>query len=199
MGADGGGLAVVIGVALCVLACNCQPMKRLAILLVAFAVLSSGAAYGNSFLDGMVGRWSSTVTVTLSANGRVVEKETFKGENRITKLRNGTYYSVSLTEGIKTGEKWYFKNGKISSIIYTDEGDYNGEGSGTWRIRNGRLVVDETAETLEVEKFALNTSTRRISRNRYAMSGTGVANETLPATANNTVRLRAAGTYVRRR
>ena len=174
-------------------------MKRLAFFCLAIALLSCGAAYGNSFLDGMVGSWSSTITVAGSVNGRVVVKETGKTEVRITKLRNGTYYSVSLDKGKKQSEKWYFKNGTVSSIIYTDGGLYDGEGSGTWRIRNGRLVVNETGETLEVERMVLNSSTRRINRNTYALSGTGVASETLPATARNTIRVRATGTVVRRR
>jgi len=160
-------------------------MKRLAILLLAFAVLSSGAAYGNSFLNGLVGTWSTTVTVRVG--GRA---ETFKGDMRVKKLKNGTYYSVGRENGVKTGEKWYRKNGTVASILYTDEGLYDGEGYGTWRVRNGRLVVDETAETLMVEEMVLNSAIRKLNRNKYALSGTGVVNG---------YRFRATATYVRRR
>jgi len=160
-------------------------VKRFAVLLVACAVLFSEAAYSNSFFDGMIGRWSTTVTV--SAGGR---KETLKGEMRVKKLKNGTYYSVGLRNGRKSGEKWYYKNGTLASILYTDRGLYDGEGYGAWRVSRGRLLVNETAETLEVEEMNLNTTIRRLNRNKYALSGTGVVNG---------YRIRATATYFRRR
>lgn len=173
-------------------------MKQNAILLVAFAVVSCGAAYGNSFLDGIVGRWSSTVAVITSINGQVVDKRTTEGDVRVTKLRNGTYYVVNRTGGKKTEESWFFKNGTLSSIIYTDDGLYDGEGSGTWRIRRGRLVLDRIYELSEAGKTVVNTSTRRIDRNTYAMRGTAVARITLPSVASEDLRIRSVGTYVRR-
>ena len=175
-------------------------MKRLAFFCLAIALLSCGAVYGNSFLDGMVGSWTTSSTVIATLNGWVISRETYRGEVRATKLKNGTYYFAGFTEkGIKDEETRYYKNGRFSSIYYTDEGDYSGEGSGTWRIRSGRLVIEETGETLEFERTALNYSVRRINRNSYATSGTGVVSTALPATANNTIRLRGTSTTVRLR
>ena len=62
-------------------------MKRAASILLMFAVLQSGAAcYGNTFLDGMVGRWLGTVTVVFKQRKEVLARETTTRETLVTKL-----------------------------------------------------------------------------------------------------------------
>lgn len=174
-------------------------MKRLALLLLAFAVLSSGAAYANKFLDGMVGSWEVTQNIVVTYRNQFVSEDTFTRQNTFKKLSDGTYYSVNFNDGTKVSESWYKRKGRVNRIIYTDDGQYSGEGKGVWSVRNGRLRITITTKTLEIKKGVSRMVTRRVDANTYADTATGTVTlfpyEDGPR--NPTFRVRATTTSVR--
>ena len=134
-------------------------MKRLAILLVAFAVLLSGAVYA----DERVGSWN---VVTVRTYGK--EKVTFKATKKTWSLKNGTLRSTSTGsvngQRIKS-EGWSYKDGTSESYSYVN-GELTEFGEGTWRRVGNRTLFTEVYEGLN-GGGRLNGYTRRIDRNKY--------------------------------
>lgn len=142
-------------------------MKRFATLSFMLVMISSGAAYANSFLNQFAGKWN--VTQIISGEGQSL-RETYTFE--LKKLKNGNYYNVNRDGRKKIGETYIYKNGTLKILSY-DDGAFIGETSGTWRINNGRLFIDFTGESVYYQSISASVSVRRINKKTYAGIGTG--------------------------
>lgn len=146
--------------------------QRVAILL-AFAMLSSGACHANSFLDGLVGRWKVVTTLRVAK-----EREVSHSIAQISKLDDGTYYQVLREVGRKRkkSESWVYPDGTSLGLIYDERGRYMGEGRGEWYFSQaGQLIQSSRIESLEGSGEDYSTI-RRIGRNKLAEVGSGVLN-----------------------
>jgi hypothetical protein len=170
---DGGGLVVAFGVALYDLPRDSRIVRHLAIISIAFAVLSSGVAYGNSFLDSYVGRWATTHDVVFTHRGRIVEQRSFTSVSVTTKLSDGTYASVTFNDaGKKTSETLLQRKGKVNTTYYDDDGLFSHQGRGVWSVRNGILRISETWKTLTIKKGVARGQMRWIDANTYGGTAT---------------------------
>jgi len=142
-------------------------MKRIILFVVAAAWFWPEAATANSFLAGLVGTWDVVTVVQVGS-----AKETVRTTVGFRKLKNGVYYGVAREKGKKekVGETWYYRNGSLLSIEY-DGGAVYGEGTGKWRVRNGRLTTGVVFEGLD-GTFRMDGAMRKVSRNRYTEVGT---------------------------
>jgi hypothetical protein len=123
--------------------CEKRPMKRLVILFAVFAVLSSGAAYGNTFFKSIAGVWKQKAMHTVGVGS---DPFVWKSEHttRVTILRDGTLYSYSagVIQGKKSVAKtWHRPNGTFRGESYLG-GKKIDEGTGEWRIdKRNRLIT----------------------------------------------------------
>ena len=139
-------------------------MKKLLILLVAAAMLSSGAAYGN-ILNDLVGTWKVTSTVT--QNG---QSTTFTSTNVVRDLGNGFYHSVGTEvvggRRVTTSEEWILGGGKSLCVGYDHLGAAELLGKGTWRVSGNVFSGTYIFQTLN-GKLNWTGSITRINRARW--------------------------------
>ena len=150
-------------------------MKRLAILYVMLAVLSSGAAYGNNraFFKSVEGVWKRK---HVSQYGSVTFTQ------RATILRDGTLYSYST--GLWRGEKsihkaWHRLNGTYRGESYLG-GKKIDEGTGKWGIQSNKLItniryraegdVTSSFRRVNKDKFLETTTWFSVSRGKRVTS-----------------------------
>lgn len=142
-------------------------MKRFAVLLVASALVSIVPAYGNRFLDSLVGDWR--VTTQYSA-GNKQSSERFN--TSVRKLKKGVYHFVNY--GGKDGrqkeeEAWLYRSGKIRGAVY-DNGRRIGRVQGKWRLSRGTLATSTVSDTVH-GLYKDEDSIQRINGNKYMESG----------------------------
>ena len=142
-------------------------MRKSPALSLALLVLLTGSVKANGFLNGLVGTWDAVSVVQLSS-----VRETTRTTTTIRKLRNGSYYGSTREKKTKekTGETWYYRNGSILTVEYDNGGVY-AEGTGTWRIKGGRLAQDITLDGLD-GRIRMKGTMRKLGRDRYTEVGT---------------------------
>lgn len=128
-------------------------MKRLTVLLVAVAVVTSGAAYGSTFFQDFVGVWRAkgkNVNSTLS----------------VQKQKNGGFF-LRMT-GKFINKDWLNPNGRYKGETYLNRRIVE-RYSGTWRVKGKNAL----------EIFVLGqdgvtgSSTRRINKDRFVYNEKG--------------------------
>jgi hypothetical protein len=134
-------------------------MKRLTVLLVAVAVVTSGAAYGSTFFHDFVGVWrakgkhiNSTLSVQKQKNGGLFLRMTGKFINKGWLNPNGRYKGETFSQGRK-----------VEASL------------GTWRL-NGTNVLEVFVKSHD----GLGKSIiRRMNRDRFVYKETGNSAVTL--------------------
>lgn len=147
--------------------------QRLAVLIV-FAVLSSGAAHGNSFFKSFVGVWKQKATHIIDDGPNSF---TWNSEHttRVTILRNGTLYSYS--RGVIDGKRsiakgWHRPNGTFRGESYLG-GEKIDEGTGKWRVERNKLITgirlfeDDRGRVRKVTSVI-----RRVNKDRFLATTT---------------------------
>lgn len=132
-------------------------MKRLAILLLMLAVLSAGAAYGNTrtFFKSVEGVWKENYGFTTLTT-------------RATILRDGTLYSYST--GVIDGKtsiikRWNRPNGTFRGESYLG-GKKMDEGTGEWRIVSDRLITS----IRYIGQGGVRSILRRVNKDKFVVT-----------------------------
>jgi len=143
-------------------------VTRRALLLMAFAALTSATAWGNPLLDGLVGRWSVVATYN-EGNHKWSERWL----SRIRKLKDGSYHEVTHEKGerTKTSESWLYSNGTLRSAGYKN-GKPTYTAKGTWKAERGKIVVKMSYEKGRARR---DSTLARVSRDKYRHAGTIVS------------------------
>jgi hypothetical protein len=167
---------IVFGLRVTALGCQSHHMKQWLATLIFLAVLSSGAAYGNTFFKGFVGVWKQKAIHSIDDGPNSF---TWKSEHttRVSIVRNGTLYSYS--SGVIDGKKSIVKSWSRSDGTYRGESYLGGkkidEGTGTWRVDKRKRLITGSRD---YRGRRVTSIIRRVNKDKFLATTTSEGGRT---------------------
>jgi len=98
-------------------------------------------------------------------------KQKIPGTLRVRKQPDGTLLFVQRGPGRRLGSKWYLFPDQTLRIEFYDNGRFDGEGEGTWRVEGQKIIVAARVSVLDGEAD-YNGSLVRLNRNKWGLLAT---------------------------